>query len=219
MTESELVAALIESPVPRPPELARRLASKLFPLWQVVLVGAPVGLVLAALLGCLSALAIALPLGLVVGGGVKPAWFGHVSEAAMLPGAALGIWLVWRWMARRRASFATLAREGTIVPAHDVAAGGLAGVLGTRAGGAIARAALGSVGGTVAQVFGGPIAVAEVDGEIIEARTAADAGGRFRVPELMLAGRGRYVALLHRAGWIAPQRVLRRRRADATPAR
>ena len=65
---------------------------------------------------------------------------------------------------------------------------------------------------TSAQVFGGPIASAELDGMIVEARTAADARGRFRTPELMLADRaGRYVALLHRGGWIAAQRVLRRR--------
>jgi hypothetical protein len=115
-------------------------------------------------------------------------------------------------MRRRRAAFAALAREGAVVPAYDIAATGLAGALGTRAGAAIARAALGAVGGTVAQVFGGPIAAAELDGKIVEARTAADARGRFRVPELMLADRaGGYVALLHRAGWIAPQRVLRRR--------
>jgi hypothetical protein len=213
MTESQLVSALLESPIPRPDGLARDVASRLFPAWQAVLVGVPIAVILAAALGLVTALAIALPLGLVIVEHPKPAWFGHVSELAMLPGVALGIWLVVRWMRRRRAAFTNLAREGAIVPAYDIAASGLAGALGTRAGAAIARVALGgAVGGTVAQVFGGPIAAAELDGKIVEARTAADARGRFRVPELMLADRaGGYVALLHRAGWIAPQRVLRRR--------
>jgi hypothetical protein len=213
MTESQLVSALVESPVPRPDALARDAASRLFPTWQAVVVGAPIAVILAALLGCLTALAIALPLGLVVVDDPKPAWFGHVSEAAMLPGVSLGIWLVVRWMRRRRAAFTALAREGEIVAAYDVAASSLVAALATRAGAAIVRAALRrAVGRTVAQAFGGPIAAAELDGKIIEARTVADARGRFRVPEMMLADRaGGYVALLHRGGWIAPQRVLRRR--------
>lgn len=171
--------------------------------------GAPLALILGAVLGLFIALAIALPLGHFVGD-PKPAWFGRMSEAAMLLGAALGIWLVVRWMRRRRAEFVTLAREGTIVPAYDLATGN---VLGTRDGVALAHAVLGAVGATIAQVYGGPIAAAELDGVIIEARTAADMRGRFRIPELMLVdSTGSYVALLHRIGWIAPQRVLRRKR-------
>lgn len=211
MTESELVAALIDASVPRPEALSRAVASRLFPTWQAALVGVPIAVILAAVLGLITALAIALPLGTVVGD-PKPAWFGHVSEAAMVPGIALGIWLVVRWMRRRRAQFATLARAGAIVPAFDLAASGLARVLGTKTGAAIAQAALGAVGGTVVQVFGGPIAAGALDDTIVEARTVADARGRFRVPELMLAdATGGYVALLHRSGWIAAQRVLRRR--------
>jgi hypothetical protein len=91
MTESQLVSALVESPVPRPDALARDVASRLFPTWQAVLVGAPIAVILGAVLGCITALAIALPLGLLVVEDPKPAWFGHVSEVAMLPGVALGI--------------------------------------------------------------------------------------------------------------------------------
>jgi len=214
MSEARLVVTLAEAPVPRPEPLAREAANRLFPLWQALLVGIPFAVMAAALLGVATALAIALPLGSLVGS-PKPAWFGHVSEAAMLPGVVLGIWLVVRWMRRRREQFAALAREGTIVPSYDVAATGLAGALGSRAGAMVARAALGSaLGSTVAQVYGGPIAAGELHGTIIEARTTADAKGRFRVPELMLVNAsGRYVALMHRAGWIAAQRVLRRRTA------
>jgi len=215
MTSSELVASLIASPVPRSEALARDTARRLFPAWQAVLVGVPIALIAATVLGCVSALAIALPLGMAIGN-PKPVWFGYVSEAAMVPGFALGVWWVVRWMRRRQTDFATLARDGSIVSAFDVAATGIAGALGTEVGAAVAKVALGAVGGTVAQVFGGPIAAGELNGEIIEARTAADARGRFRVPELMLVDHtGGYVALLHRAGWIAPQRVLRRRAAPA----
>jgi hypothetical protein len=206
----ELISALIEAPVPRPDALALAGGRKLFPTWQAALVGVPIGIIVAAMLGLATALLVALPLGAVVGKPLPP-WFGHVSEAAMVVGAALGGWLVVRWMRRRRAQFVELVRSGSIVPTYDVAATGLAGALGTRAGATVARAALGAVGGTVAQVYGGPIAIAELDGQRIEARTAADSRGRFRIPEMMLVDRtGGYVALLDRTGWIAPQRVLRR---------
>lgn len=116
MTESQLVSALVESPVPRPDVLARDAASRLFTTWQAVLVGAPIAVILAALLECITALAIALPLGLVVVDNPKPAWFGHVSEAAMLPGVSLGIWLVVRWMRRWRAAFSTGRRPCELRP-------------------------------------------------------------------------------------------------------
>lgn len=215
MSTEELVAHLINSPTPRPPAIAQAAASRLFPRWQAALVGVPVALILASVLGCVAAIAVALPLGQLVGT-PKPAWFGHVSEVAGLAGVVLGVWLVVRWMRGRRRAFETLAREGAIVPAYDIAATGLGAALGTDVGRALAHVALGAVGGTLTQVFGGPIAIAQLDGQLIEARTAADASGRFRVPELMLADRsGGYVALLHRSGWIAAQRVLRRRPATS----
>src|SRR3954464_7708988 len=124
MTETQLISALVDSPVPRHDALARDVATRLFPTWQAVLVGAPIAVCLAAVFGLITALAIALPLGRLVAEDPKPAWFGYVSELAMLPGVALGIWLVVRWMRGRRAAFATLAREGTIVPAYDIAASG-----------------------------------------------------------------------------------------------
>ncbi|MDB4961904.1 MAG: hypothetical protein JWP01_1903 [Myxococcales bacterium] len=210
VSAQELISALIQTPAPRPDAIAIAGGRKLFPTWQAVLVGAPVGVIAASMLGLVAALAVALPLGAVVGKPLPP-WFGRMSEAVMVVGALLGIWLVVRWMRGRRAHFVELVRSGSVVPAFDVAATGLAGALGTRAGKTVARVALGAVGGTVAQVYGGPIAVAELDGQRIEARTAADSRGRFRVPEFMLVDRtGRYVALLDRTGWIAPQRVLRR---------
>src|SRR5262245_12035160 len=126
MTAPELVSAVVDSPVPRPGALARDVASRLFPTWQAVLVGAPVAVILALVLGCITALAVALPLGLVVVEYPKPTWFARLSEAAMLPGVALAIWLVVRWMRRRRAAFAELAREGAIVPTVAIAAKGLA---------------------------------------------------------------------------------------------
>jgi hypothetical protein len=213
MTATELVTALFEAPAPRPEPLVRETASRLFPLWQAVLVGVPVAVMAAALLGLITALAVALPLGEVVKD-PKPAWFGHVSELAMLPGAALGIWLVVRWMRGRRLQFAKLAREGTVVPTYDVAATGLAGALGTRAGAMVAQAALGSVGRTAAAAYGGPVVAANLDGTIVEARTVADAQRRFPVPDAMLVdAQGRYVALMRHDGWIAVQRVLRRRKA------
>src|SRR5262245_39244898 len=214
MRESELVVALLEAPVPRPEPLVPEAAKRLCPVWQAVLVGVPFAVMAAAMLAVVTSLAIALPLGAVVGN-AKPTWFGHVSEAAALLGAALGIWLVVRWMRGRRAQFTALAREGTIVPSFDLAATGLAGALGTPTGAMVAGAALGSaVAGTMTQIYGGPIAAAELDGTLIEARTVADARGRFRVPDLMLVhASGRYVALMHRTGWIAAQRVLRRKPA------
>jgi hypothetical protein len=121
-----------------------------------------------------------------------------------------------RWMRRRRASFARLVREGTLAPTFDVAAGGLARVVGSPIGRVAGRMAFGAVGSTIAQVYGGPVVGAEIDGQVIEARTVADTGGRFRLPSYMLAHpEVRYVALLHGAGWIAPQRVLRRRPAES----
>ncbi len=211
MSTSKLIDELIAAPTPRPATIADEVAGKLFPLWQAVLVGVPTALIIGCVLGCVAAIAVALPLGIIVGN-PKPPWFGYVAGTAGLAGAALAAWLVFRWMRGRRRAFAALARDGVIVPAYDVAATGLGGALGTDVGKALAHAALGALGGTVAQVFGGPIAAARLDGEVIEARTAADALGRFRAPELMLADRsGGYVALLHRSGWIAPQRVLRRR--------
>ncbi len=211
MTKAELVSALIDAPVPRSTELSVAGGRRLFPTWQAVLVGAPTGIILGSMLGLVTALAVALPLRQVVGTPL-PSWFGHVSEVAMLVGATFGVWLTVRWLRGRRAQFVELVRTGSIVPTTDRAATGLAGALGTRAGATVARIALGgAVGSTVAQVYGGPIAVVEHDGQRIEARTTADHRGQFRVPEMMLVDRSsRYVALLDRSGWIAPQRVLRR---------
>jgi len=189
-------------------------AGRLFPIWQALLIGVPIGLIAASIFGLALALVVALPLGAVIGPS-KPSWFGHVSEAVAVGGAAVGLWLVMRWLRGRRAGFATLVRTGELLPAEEVEKAGLARALGTRAGVTIARLALGgAVGSTIAQIYGGPVACAVLDGEIVEARTAADARGRFRFPELMLVDRrASYVALLHRAGWIIPQRVLRRRPA------
>jgi hypothetical protein len=110
----------------------------------------------------------------------RPSWFGTMSELALLPGTAASVYRVVRWMRRRRASFATLVREGTLSPTFDVAASGLARIVSSPAVRVAGRMALGTVRSTIA-----------------------------------LAHRDvRYVALLHEAGWIAPQRVLRRRPLD-----
>lgn len=211
MTDAQLVKELLESTTPRPEPLARATAAKLFPLWQMVLVGAPIGLIAAAMLGLATTLVVALPLGQFVGY-QRPAWFGHLSEVTLIVGAGIGVWLVVWWMRRRRAHFAALARNGVLLPAHDRDADGLAGALGSSVGATLAKVALGGLGGTLVQVYGGPIAVAKLDGTVIEARTVANSRGQFRVPELMLAdATGGYVALMHRSGWIAAQRVLRRR--------
>jgi hypothetical protein len=78
----------------------------------------------------------------------------------MFPGFATGIWLVVRWLRRRRIQFVALAKEGCVVPAYDIAATWSAAVIGSSGGMFVARAALGSVGSVVAQAYGGPIVAA-----------------------------------------------------------
>jgi hypothetical protein len=175
----------------------REAAAKLFPMWQAVLVGAPIALIVGSLLGLTLALAVSLSLG---------KGNGTLSNVLLVVGQAIGVWLVVRWMKRRRADFAMLVRSGELVPPTDAADPTLGAVSAT-----IARVALGSLGATVAQIYGGPILRVRHGGEILEIRSVADARGRFRIPELVLVERdAKYVALFHRSGWMAPQRVLRR---------
>jgi len=218
MTPKELAAALLAAPTPRPDALARQAGRRLFPAWQALLVGVPFGLVASALTGCVLGLVVALPVGHFVGR-PRPPWLGTMSVALLFVGAALGLVVVALWLARRRARFVALAREGTVFPTFDVGVTRLGRALGNKVVGAAVELALDGVGGTLRQIYCAPVVAAEVDGTIIEVRTPGDWRGRFPRPSHMIVQPGNpYVALLGEAG-ISPQRVLRRRPAegDARP--
>ena len=212
MTPNELAAALLAAPTPRPDALARQAGRRLFPTWQALLVGLPLGLIAGALTGCVLALVVALPVAHFVGQ-PRPPWLGTMSEVVLSAGGALGLLVVALWLVRRRARFVALAREGTVFPTFDVGLTGLGRALGNKVVGAAVELALDGVGSTLRQIYCAPVVAAEVDGTIVEVRTPGDWRGRFPRPSHMIVQPGNpYVALLGQAG-LRPQRVRRRRPA------
>lgn len=220
MSDLQLITELLESPSPRPERVSRRVAARLFPWWQAVLVGVPLALGLTLLCGPALMVLWALPAAKLLHVETPvPDWFGHVSACFLFVGVALSIGIAVRMMRKRRRAFVELARDGVVVETTWRDATGLAGALGSDVGKAVAGWAFGGgVAHSLAATYGAPIVIGSVNGENVEARAVAPFIGEPRVPELMLVGAnkagpvGLYVGMIGRAGWIAPQRVLRRTR-------
>ncbi len=197
MTDADLILALERAPNPRPEQLVRAAARRLFPLWQAILVGVPIALIAASILGVALGLSIALAVGAVAG--ERPPWLEDVSTTALVVGGGIGVALVVRWLRRRRAAFSILARTGELLPTRIL-----------RTAGPIAA----GLSRTLGEVYNWPIVGSELDGELVEVRTSRQTAfgpsGEIRAPRLMLVDRrAPYVALIQSRS-IHPQRILRR---------
>jgi hypothetical protein len=215
MTRKELVQALFTTPTPRPDAIVYPGARKLFPTWLMILVGLTVMPVSSAALAMLSNLVV-LIVGVAIVGKPEPPWLSTLTTIVGLLAAAAGVYLNLRWILRRRASFIELMRIGALLPVSDVEFGALGAVMGSRAGRAVVGLALsGAATSAVASYFGPPIVMVEIGDQLIAARSRADGPGPSGRASHMLAHPCvRYVALVDEGGWIAPQRVLRRRTAS-----
>jgi len=212
MTRKELIQAVLTTPTPRPDAVVYSGARKLFPTWLMILIGLTVVPVSSAILAFVCE-SVPLIVGHAIVGKSEPPWLSTTATTIALLGAALGVYLNLRWLARRHASFIELMRTGALLPVSDVEPRGLGAVIGNRAG----RAAIGTIlsgagASAVAGYFGPPIVKVEIDGQTIEARSRADGPGPSgRAGHMLAHPRVGYVALVDESGWIEPQRVLRRR--------
>lgn len=214
MTRKDLNHAVFTIPTPRPDAVVYPGARALFPTWLMILIGLTVMPMSSAALALACEL-VALIVGHAIVGKSEPPWLLTTATTVALLGAAAGVFLNLRWLARRRASFIELMRTGALLPVSDVDPDGLGAVVGNRFGRAAIRIALSGAGSrAVTSYFGPPIVKVEIDGQIIQARSRADGPGPSgRASHMLAHPRIRYVALVDESGWIAPQRMLRRRPA------